>query len=232
MTGVTGRSFKASTALILTGLMMLLITAGSAVAAGVVNGDFSDDLVGWTHEGDVKDIDQEAVLGDDNTMYSVLHQSVALTEGRYVLTFDFKNALSDVSPGPPFVFFDVFFASLYFSNDPLQLSVPGSQFQSVIPLFDMDYQGPFDIGGEIIASPKGTGWYRFRIVFENKYPNATPVFELLNLNFVNNDSHVFLDNVTIDPYSQQVPSLSENGSIVFAFALLFLGLNWMRRRRG
>jgi hypothetical protein len=215
-----------------TGLLVLLFMVGNAGAAGVINGDFANDLVGWIHEGDVKDINQEAVLGDNNTLYSVLYQSVVLTQGRYVLTFDFKNALSNFSPEPPFVFFDVFFASLYFSNDPLQFNVPDGRFETVIPLFDMDYEGPFDISGEITSSPKGPGWYRFRIVFENTYPYATPVFELFNLNFVNNDSHVSLDNVSIDPYSQQVPSLSENGTIVFAIALLFLGLGSMKHCRG
>jgi hypothetical protein len=200
--------------------IFFLLLTGHGLAQGVENGDFTDGLNGWTTQGDVQVVDDAARLGDNLATHSLLYQGVALPPGTYTLTFDFKNMLSSTaSSEPPFVFFDVFFATLFFVNDLSQFDPQTGQFDDVRDLFGMDYSGPFGVTGRISGSPKGPDWARFTVTFSNKFNYAIPYFELYDLNFINNDSQVLIDNVGITA-AAGVPATSLWSIIVFAIGLL------------
>ena len=177
-------------------LFSVLGMSGSVEAAPILNGGFSPGLAGWTAAGDVSVTSTgEAALGDNDETYSSLYQGVALDPGLYTIEFDFRNLLSiDVPQG---TFPDTFFASLYFANDLTQFDLKNSVFDDATALFDLDANGFFNSSGVIGASTIGDGWLHFSMNFQNDYGYAIPTFELFDMNFVNNDSTVLLDNVSI-----------------------------------
>jgi hypothetical protein len=186
-------------AAVIVGLMVILgFSLISSSRAAVIDGDFSNGVTGWTTIGDVQVINGEAVLGDNNQTYSLLYQGVAIGTGLYFLDFDFKSGLSRTVPDLSFP--DSFFASLYFINDLSQFSLDPLNpiFDDDMALFDMDYSGIYTINGAIGPSTKGPDWLHFDVTFQNTYGNAIPVFELFDMNFINNDSIVLLDNVSLE----------------------------------
>lgn len=168
----------------------------STGSAALINSDFSSGLTGWTSQSDVTINNQEAVLKDDGATDSLLYQPVALAPGQYRVEFDFLN---DLSPGPPtFGFLDSFFASLYFINDLSQLDILGGTFDAVQPLFDLDANGVSGLTGSVGASSKGGSWQHYALIFLNTSNYVIPSFELLEQNFINADSTVRIDNVSIE----------------------------------
>lgn len=167
----------------------------------VMNGDFGAGLSNWTTSGDVTGT-TEATLGDNNEIYSYILQPVALANGSYRLEFDFLNLLSsDDANGFP----DMFFASLFFTNDLPSFDLAGAIFDDVTPLMDLDASGALNVAGVLSPSMVGPSWTHFSFDFTNNYSYAIPVFELLDLNFVSADSAVSLDNVSISQPSGVVP---------------------------
>lgn len=202
---------------VLSALCILCVSGWPAVGhATVVNGDFSSGLAGWVTYGDVTGIN-EAVLGDNGGDYSHLYQGIPLAAGGWRLEFDVLNLLSPDLPPGPFAFPDSLFASLFFINDIALFDLTGAVFDHVIPLFDMDFGGPFGVTGSFGASPLGGGWQRYSLDFVNSYGYVVPAFELFNLNTVTSDSTVHIDNVTLTPRTSVIPEPS-------TFALCGVGL--------
>lgn len=185
---------------LLSPLLCFLILGFSCVAMAVPlqNGDFSNEFAGWRTEGDVAAVNGEAALGDNAAFYSLLQQGVALAIGDYTFAFDFKNQLSGTVPNdPPFAFLDTFFATLYFTDDLNGFHLAPGGFDAAAPLFSLDANGVFDSFGGIGPSGKGSDWSRFSLNFHNSHAYVVPVFELLDMNFLDSDSRVLLDNVGI-----------------------------------
>jgi hypothetical protein len=209
--------------------VFFLLLSSHVLAQGVQNGDFSDGLNGWTSQGDVQVVDHAARLGDNLSTHSLLYQGVALPPGTYTLTFDFKNSLSSISSSEPlFVFYDVFFATLFFVNDLSKFDPQNGQFDDAIDLFDLEYSGPFDVTGRITASPRGPNWSRFALTFHNKFNYAIPYFELYDQNFINNDSQVFVDDVSIIA-GAAVPAMSLWSMIIFSIGLLGIAFYYSKK---
>lgn len=193
--------------------------------ASIVNGNFDDGLDGWSVEGDVLTETGSAVLGDDGSIYSLLFQGANTSNGMYTLELDFANLLSDGEPSTEsFAFLDTFFMSLYFIDDLSLFDLELGVYDHSIALLDMDATGVFSSGGTITGSTLGPDWAHFSMTFENNYNYVIPTFELLDLNFVDNDSQVFLDNIILSP----VPEPST--LVLLASGLLMGALR--RRRRG
>lgn len=173
----------------------------------VINGDFSDGLNDWTTLGDVNEQLEEALVPDDGagTGSSSLYQGVALAPGSYEFQFDFLGDMS--SNVPPGSFPDLFSASLYFIDDINSFDLVNSFFDDVIALFDLDFFGLAPINGSAGSSPKGAGWTRWALSFNNSYNFAIPTFETFDGNFLA-DSVVRIDNVSITANPAQVPSPS------------------------
>lgn len=198
---------------------LILVCAGawpSVCYATVVNGDFSSGLADWTTIGDVTGV-SDAVLGDDGADYSHLYHGVLLAAGSWRLEFDVLNLLSSDLPSGPFAFPDAFFASLFFVNDLSTFNLTGAVFDGVIPLFDMDFGGPFGVTGSLGPSPLGGGWLHYSLDFVNLYSYIVPAFELFNENTFPSDSTVRIDNVTLTPQTSVIPEPS-------TFALCGVGL--------
>lgn len=181
------------------------IAAAAALAVGsaradLINGDFSSGLDGWSVIGDVSGVAGTADISD-NEYYSALYQALGVTDGSYVLEFDFYSGISDEVPD--FTFPDVFFASLYFIDDLGAFDLETASYDDALALFDLDYSGVSNLTGEVVMI--GQGWYHFTLAFDTTYAYVIPAFELLNQNDPNAnlllglDSDVYIDNVSIVP---------------------------------
>ncbi len=209
--------------LILPILLLSILTSANISQAVPTNGDFANGLTGWSTLGDVTADNQEAVLGDNGATDSLLYQAVALAPGQYSLQFDFLNDLSPVLPNLGFL--DTFFASLYFINDVSQLDILGGGFDAFTPLFDLDANGVFNLTGSVGASSKGGNWQHYALTFPNSFNYVVPPFELLEQNFINADSTVRIDNVSIE-----LSAVPEPGTLLLVSSgLLFIG-RMIRRR--
>lgn len=163
------------------------------------NGDFSNGLDEWETYGDTLTVNEYAVLGDNASVYSLLFQPVVLDNGTHLIDFDFKNDLSEVIPNDPSAFYDVFYASVYFINEIDDFSLEVMVYDDALLLFDMDANGTFNINGNITLSDTGSDWLHFNTSFANEHAYAIVTFELLDFNFIDNDSLVLIDNVAINP---------------------------------
>jgi hypothetical protein len=162
-----------------------------------LNGDFSDGLNHWTVVGNVAEIGQQGVLSDTGARHSQIYQGVRWVPNWLVVEFDFQNLLSElVTHG---TFRDAFFASLYLVDNIEQFDLQNNVYDDVVPLFDMDTDGPYNSAGTISASDKGGEWLHFRLATANPYAYAVPVFEMFDLNLVGGDSLVLVDNVGLVP---------------------------------
>jgi len=207
-------------------ITMVLIAISFAFAAichatPIANGDFAAGLDGWQSEGDVNVESEAAVLGDDGDFYSLLYQPVALDAGAYTFEFDFMNSLSQtVDPG---TFPDTAFVTLYFVDDVSQLDVAGGLYDDYLAILDLDYMGPFNVNGSIESSVVGPEWSHLTVNFENSYNYVVPAFELLDSNFVNNDSNLLVDNVAVS-------IIPEPGTLVILASGLLLQTAYRRWR--
>jgi hypothetical protein len=175
-------------------LMCFLLTSQLA-AAGVVNGEFSNNLANWDSLN-VTVSSGEAILSDGSGLNSRLFQGVGLAAGQYTVEFDFLNQLS--AEVPPGSFLDTFFASLYFIDDINLFDLDALAFDDALPLFDLDAGGPFLYQGSVGSSSLGNDWSHYTAVFNNTFNYAIPTFELFNLNSIDDDSRVLIDNVVIN----------------------------------
>ena len=155
---------------------------------------------GWYTGGDAI-VDEAGVsLGDNNAESSYAYRYENKNRGLYKISFDFKNALSQIPyrpQGSDFAFFDTFYASLYFVDSCCRFDLENCRFCYAIPLFDLDFNGPSDIFGEIGESSLGQGWQHFETVFRNDFQKIIPTFELFEHNFINDDSEVLIANLSI-----------------------------------
>ena len=211
----TMQSVRAASPVPWVALALMALVALPCAALPVVNGTFDSGLAGWTTVGDVQAV-TDASLGDNGVDYSLLYQGVALAPGTFRLEFDFMNLLSaDVSED--FAFPDVFFASLYFTNDLGTFDLANAVFDDVAPLMDLDASGPSNVAGTVGASALGPDWAHFTFDFSNSYAYVVPVFELLNFNFLA-DSEVRLDNVAISQVATVVPEPASLSLLVMGLA--------------
>ena len=190
-------------------LALMVFPLANVSHADLMNGDFSegsDGLEGWTTEGllipegDVQVISEEAILGDNGEWWSALYQPVALDPFIYTIEFDIKNDLSDFVPtDPPFALLDSFLATLYFIDNITQFDLASLVYDDSLALFDMDASGVFINNGIIGPSAKGQDWLHFSTTFNNTYAYVIPTFELFDWNYIDNDSQVLIDNVSINP---------------------------------
>lgn len=165
----------------------------------VVNGEFLAGLDGWESRGSVFTTGGSAALADDGEARSLLYQGMELEGGNYAFSFDFRNLLS--AAVPPGAALDTFFATLYFSASP-ELFDPEdltgvSGFEA---LLDLDVNGPRLFAGEVGLSPAGSELTRYTTDFTLAEPMTVfAVFDLVDLNGINDDSLVLIDNVTLIP---------------------------------
>ena len=174
----------------------------SANAGFVGNADFSDGLNQWTTSGNVINLNQEALIGDDGSAHNILYQGVAVSLGTLMVDFDFRNLLSGSIPMGTFP--DSFFVSMYAINDINLFDLQNNVFDDELPLMDLDANGVFNNMGTIEMSMKGPDWLHFSATFENTHNYVIPVFELFDLNLVQDDSAVLVDNVRVIPEPRSV----------------------------
>jgi len=162
-------------------------------------------LDGWHYGGDVSALDTSIRLGDHDASWSYAYKFVYQERGPYRFSFDFKNELSDepyIPENHNFSFLDSFFASLYFINECSRFNLKTCSFDYVLPLFDMDYTGPFKVyQGQITPSSLGDDWLHYETIFTNHFHKVVPTLELFDENYIDNDSFVLIANVNIS----QVP---------------------------
>ena len=78
---------KSATLLLL--VLLIALPASGAFGLGLVNGDFSNNLNGWTPGGSVSTTTGAATLSDNNAIYSFLFQEADFVPGSYTLAFDY-----------------------------------------------------------------------------------------------------------------------------------------------
>ena len=118
-----------------------------------------------------------------------------------------------------------FFASLYLSSTPEQFDPRTPEgFDAFLALFDLDSAGPFDFSGQFIDNPVKLDYLTYTQPFVLETASTLfAVFELSDLNGINDNSIVLVDSVVI--------LIPEPQSALFAglAALLVLLIN--RRRQ-
>lgn len=192
--------FKKTLTILGTTVLIIFLLSNSSYADNLVdNGEFSNGLVNWTTEGDVFIDSEYAVLGDNGVWYSLLFQPTALDYGTYTLEFDFKNSLSPDITIDPWSFYDSFYTTIYFIDDINSFSLETMVYDDAIELFSMDSNGVFDNYGTISSSILGPDWVNYSTYFANEYTYTIITFEFLDFNCIDNDSQVFIDNVSINP---------------------------------
>ncbi|HEX8312003.1 MAG TPA: hypothetical protein VF614_11835, partial [Chthoniobacteraceae bacterium] len=153
--GFPSRSlFAAGSAVLLVWCAMPLAALGETVE----NGTFAAQLEDWSVQGGVFGDSAVAVLTDQDSR-ALLHQRVPIEFGEFVLSFDFRNALStDVPSG---TFRDTFFATLYFTDETGAPDIANSPPPDALPLFDLDAGGAYNVhpAARIGSSTKGLGWW-------------------------------------------------------------------------
>lgn len=173
-------------------------------SATIVNETFDAGTIGWTTSGDVGGT-TDAYLGDTNTDYSLLYQGFAIAPGTYRIEFDYLNVMSSEVPADLAAFPDVFFASLYFTNDLGTFDLAGNVYDDVDFLLDLDSTGAYNVAGTLSPSALGGNWTHFSYDFTNSYAYVIPLFELFDFNTITSDSQTRLDNVMICQTTQVVP---------------------------
>lgn len=170
-----------------------LLSASLCVA--IDNGGFDSGLTAWKAAWHVSAPSGEAVLSDGRDTHAFLFQSVPGLSGQVTVTFDFLNALSSTVPAGAFR--DSFYVSAYQVDTKSYFVLEHDRFNASRGLMDLDAGGPFDVNGNVGASPKGGEWLRFEGTFTVSHPHVVLVFELHNLNLAAGDSSVRIDNVRI-----------------------------------
>lgn len=181
-------------------LILSLAIHPLALTANILtNGDFSRGLEGWNIAGAVFPGVDVAAVTDEDARRSVLYQGVVLEPGTYGVTVDFRNLLSSLEPQG--FARDSFFASLYFTSTPDLFDPLGpAGFDVSVPLFDVDSLGPVLFTGTVGTSPSGGDYTRFSGEFALGNPlTVFAVFDLADLNGLNDNSIVLVDRVTIVP---------------------------------
>ncbi|MEX0326386.1 MAG: hypothetical protein AB3N33_09900 [Puniceicoccaceae bacterium] len=184
--------------ILLFGVIIGIMLGGGMVNGGILqNEDFSSGLAGWDSQGAVFEGVEEVALTDENVNQSFLYQGVALDPGSYEVTVNFRQILS---PAEPLGFAkDTFFASIYLSSTPDQFDprVPDG-FDGFLELFNFDSAGPFDFSGEFMEDPIRPDYLSYRQTLSLTEPSTVfTVFELTDLNGINDNSLVLVDSVVI-----------------------------------
>ena len=185
--------------------------------------DFSSGLDGWSFVGDVNDVSEAALLGDENAAHSILYQIVAWGPGGFVLEFDIWDLLSSATAEGAFP--DTFFASVYYVDDPATFDLQAGSFDSAIALFNLDATGITLLAGTLSASDRGPDWQHYSATLSTTHPYIIPVFEVLDYNLTPGDSNVLLDNVRIVPEAHAGILFAVGASLSLVFRV------WARRRK-
>ena len=196
----------------------------------LLNDTFTGSLTSWTTSGTVFNTGDSAVFSDSVTTPTSIFQSVIVPSDfiGFDLEFDVFNGLSStVLPGNvP----DVFFATMYLGVDPFGPSLAGGVHDQIIPLFDLDHNGGFNLaaGASFGPSPKGAGWTRYTLSRSTAPAFTDPgyltvAFEFYNLNGAGSDSVAAVDNVVL---ARAIPEPGRTMLLLVAAALAGL-----RRRR-
>ena len=198
----------------------LLLVPSIPSAHAYFSDDFSTGVDTWITMGDVAEQAGEAVLADGEARRSVMYKPIPLAPGTYTVDVDVRN---DVSPDVPAGQLpDVFFASVYFVDDPGTFDLMAGTFDGSAALFDLSARGFANVQGQVDPSSKGPDWSHYHGVFDLIHAYAIPTFELKDDNALIGDSSVILDNLRI--------AIIPEPRAVFSFGL-GLALLWFARRR-
>jgi hypothetical protein len=212
---------------LLLGFWLLAGSVTSHAANLMINGDFTGSLSSWTVTSTAFNTGGAAIFSDSVSSPVSIFQSVEGPTG-FSLSFDYFNGLSSTVLGG-FVP-DTFYATLFLGTTPFGSTLAGGTYDEVIPLFDLDSSGAFNLAAGTIlgSSPKGTGWTRYTLHRETAPAFTSPVFmtlafEFFNLNGTNSDSVAGVDNVQLTAI---VPEPGRATFLLFGLSALLL-----RRRR-
>ena len=170
----------------------------SAVHATVINGQFSNSLNGWTALGDTTvTASEEARLADEFDFTSELFQDVTLAAGAYTFEFDFLNELSPFNPGnvagADTAFFSLGLQELFNLN--------------ALGVFDNTGADGTDVGEISASTAKGGDWQHYTLDFSTPGEVLTLSFLFFDQNFIDADSALSLDNISISAATvQTVPT--------------------------
>lgn len=197
-------SFNRVPVLVLLVTCLLPVKQELRAASLLLNDTFTGSLTSWTASGTVFNTGDAAVFSDSVATPASIFQSVAVPADftGFDLTFDVFNGLSStvLSGFVP----DTFFATIFLGTAPFGPALSGGLFDMVIPLFDMDHTGGFNLtaGASFGPSPKGAGWTRYTLSKTTAPAFTDPgyltvAFEFFNLNGTGSDSVAAVDNVVL-----------------------------------
>ncbi len=197
-------------------MVLAFVALSSAARASVfINPDFNDGLSSWSTNGTVTAIGGGAVFTDNDALRSMLYQGAAVAGGTHLLSFDYRSPLSAAIP--PGSAADALFATLYLSSTPEIFNpVTASGYDSFLALVDFDFSGALTYTGTTGASSLGPLYQLYQAtVFIPAATTAFIVFDLNDLNAINNDSSFLIDNVSLVVPEPAMISLFGLGMLVW-----------------
>ncbi|MCX5758530.1 MAG: hypothetical protein NTU83_08505 [Candidatus Hydrogenedentes bacterium] len=181
-------------------LLVVAVVAATGISTGAYSVPFYDNfndgnLDGWTAAGTSVANGVAVQGGVDGYLYQAVSLDPLSPGEQYQFQFDFDNTLSSEAAFNSS--FDVFFASLYFTDTPGNPATPSALAGlDYLALFDQDSSGvALDTGG--VCALAG-GWSRYVLDFTTQHAYVIPIFEFYDLNNAS-DSQVRLDNVSLIP---------------------------------
>ena len=193
------------------GFFFLVFTSGANASVIVSEGFESGTLASFVSSGGVTvgDLSGNSVVemtdyeyDFSNPVDTTLSQSFLSGAGSYTFSFEYNANIAQ--PIGAFDFPDVFQASIYFTNDIDSFDIFDAGSYEVLDLFSLDSLGLTSVDADVAIGNGGIG-NQVSIDFVTEFSYVIPYFSLLEIDYIAENSTVYLDNLVLEKNPIVVP---------------------------